>query len=371
MNIEIPGLFTLSLNSLVLIFAVFLIVGSIRKWRNPTEQSSKITETDTLLLRGKSAQIVPYHKTGDITKLAQKSNNNVIVVADVRGTILNSAHAVSILGRRNATFGEDLGNALDQIAKIPEVKAVIVRNSTPGGTVTGSAHIANGIQKCIAAGKLVVGFIPDISASGGVWSMAPASHVIANEHALIGSIGVRGPQIFEYSGVTSMGGIFGGVSAKKITSTPTFAGEGKTFGDPFIPTDQKQVAHFQALLADAYGKFLDHVSKHRTVSKESIRKIGARILSAEDALAHKLIDQIGDIDEVTSYVASKINVPWNQCGIAYLKLGVQKDLAGLFAESALATMNTYAGVKNLQVADVLAQETVSVMYTPPGYNNDK
>ena len=365
MHIEIPGMISLVVPWWALLLLTLLLLSLLRRSRS--EKSAKVTDIDPLLQDGKFAQIVPYHQTERISKLAKRAKGTMVVVVDVRGPILDTAVSVSSFARKGATFGSDLGVTLEQIALLPEVKAVVVRYSTPGGTVTGSAMLSQGLDKCRAMGKKVVAYVPNLSASGGMWAMASADHIIANQHAFVGSVGVRGPQILTYDKVTRLGGLLGGVAAQTITATSLSVGKAKTFGDPFTPIDEKEVAHFTDLLRESYEMFVERILAHRSrlTRQVLVEDMGARIYLAKEACAKGLIDAVGDISDVKDYVAKAVGTPWENCGLAYLQLAGPKGVGMLFAESTVAALQTYAGMKGTEVSDVLAAQTVQVMYVPP------
>lgn len=366
MHIEIPGIFSLTVPWLLVIGLLVLVPILIRLVRSGSEKSPKSIDSDPLLCGGKVAKAVSYHQTDRISKIAKRTKGNLVVVLDVSGSIIDTMQSVSPFARRGATFGRDLGAALERVALLPEVKVVVCRYSTPGGTVTGSAHLSRGIDACRAAGKKIVAFVPDLSASGGVWSMVSADYIIADKHAILGSIGVRGPQIMTYDKVTSLGGLFGGVEAQTITSTAMYAGKGKTFGDPFTPLDVDELAHFQTIMDEAYDIFLDRVTSCRPqLTRETLVNLGARIFSAKKACQIGLIDAVGELTDVKDYVAKSIGVTWADCSLVYLQSTDPKGISRLFAECVIGALQTYSGAKGIQASDVLAAQTVQVYYAPP------
>lgn len=252
-----------------------------------------------------------------------RKRDTVVAVIDIEGIILDEkSTGLGPLQRLagHATFGLELGNMLKRIAECESLGAVWVRESTPGGTIPGARCIFDGLRACAEKGKPVYCYVQNLAASGGVWTMVGADHIIAHPNAILGSIGVIGPSLKRYRGVTRMGGIFGQqVEAREITSRSLHVGEGKNFGDPFAEPDEESIASFMDILERSYDHFVQHVSRCRSIEVEQVRSMGARLLSADKALEVGLIDSIGDHVFAQNALAEKLGVDWEDCKLLWIR----------------------------------------------------
>lgn len=223
-----------------------------------------------------------------------KSDKHVVAVVDIRGPILTSASGFTPVASRLGTFGVEMGQLIRELGENDSVDGILVRFSTPGGTVTGSEELCDGIVSATAR-KPVVAYVQDLSASGGVLSMVGASRIVAHQSAMIGSVGVLGPTIKRYQDVTSLGsGLFGEQVTGKVSARVMYAGAGKAFGHPFAEEDIESERHFASILERTYLSFIQHVCGHRRTDPARLQALGARIVHADDALDLELIDEMGN-----------------------------------------------------------------------------
>ncbi len=144
----------------------------------------------------------------------KKESHNRLLYLTIEGVILGSAptYIGSSLGIPGVTFGYGVQDVLQQAAKDPSVKGVLLHMETPGGTIYGSNAIFDGVKAYQqATGKPVLAYIEGLSASGGVMAMVGANAIYADLGSLIGSIGILGPNWLYYNKPTATeGGIWGG-----------------------------------------------------------------------------------------------------------------------------------------------------------------
>lgn len=223
-----------------------------------------------------------------------KSTKGVIAVVDVRGPILTGASGFTAVASRLGTFGTETGQLIRELGENESVDGILVRFSTPGGTVIGSEEICDGIVSATAH-KPVVAYVQDLSASGGVMGMVGANHIVAHKSAMIGSVGVLGPTIKRYKDITSLGsGLFGEQVTGKVSARVFFAGAGKAFGHPFAEDDAESEKYFEEMLAKTYEGFKTHVSGHRRIAPHTLTALGAKVVLADEAKLLKLIDSVGN-----------------------------------------------------------------------------
>ena len=136
--------------------------------------------------------------------------------------------------------------------------------------------------------------------------MAGADRIIADEGALVGSIGViMGNWVYYDDPVALDGGLFGGGVETRggIRAIPLTAGEGKDFGNPFREPGAEELAVIQASLDESYDVFRAHVAEARGLSEEAVRELGAMIYAPRQAQAAGLIDEVADFDAALAALA--------------------------------------------------------------------
>lgn len=208
-----------------------------------------------------------------------------------------------------ATFGYEIAEQLDALEE-DDADGVVLLVNTPGGSITGSKAIADAIERYQerTGGKVLV-HVEGMSASGGVYSTAPADAIYADHGSLVGSIGVIfGPfqrfndvvatsgSIIE-SGVTTTGG---------ITEEYLTKGTGKDFGNPFRDMTEQERQMMDTMLESEYTNFVEHVAENRDIDASVIREeLGAFIFSTDEAEDNGLIDGTLNREEFFTQAATE------------------------------------------------------------------
>ncbi len=258
---------------------------------------------------------------------------NVVLVIDVSGTILAEGAGAGPFGGLIAG-GDVIRDQLEAAAEDSSIDAVILRLNTPGGSVVGSQRITDGIAAVQEAGKPVVAHVTEISASGGMWAMAPADHIVATDGSLVGSIGVILGPLARYNDVVAIdGGILGGgvETTGGIEQFFITAGAGKDAGNPFRDLTDSEQQMFQDIVDGSYEDFVDHVATNRDIDPDTIiNELGAGVFTADDALGHGLIDETGTFD-VAHQTAAELAGLGSQYDVRVLgpDFGLLGDLLGV------------------------------------------
>ena len=170
------------------------------------------------------------------------------------------------------------------------VKALIVRINSPGGTITASDLIYREIDTFKTRRKIpVIAVTMDVAASGGYYAALAADTIVALPTSVTGSIGV----------------IMLTVNAKglmeKIGVAPLAikSGEMKDAGSPFRSLTAEERAVFQSVIDEMYSRFVTLIARSRKIPEERVRTFAdGRIYTAEQAKALGLVDEIGYMDDV-------------------------------------------------------------------------
>ncbi len=206
------------------------------------------------------------------------------------------------------TYGYNVQRQLFDAAEDDSIHAVLLRVSTPGGTIVGSEAIHRGVLAVREAGKPIVAYVDGISASGGVWSTAGADKIFADHGSIIGSVGVIAGGIMEYDDPVALTGFLSGVETRGgIRLRLTTAGRGKDIGNPFRPMTEDEQATLQAMADEFYERFLAHVETNRNMPRDRVRdEFGASIFANDSAERNGYIDGTKTYREVAEYIAAEL-----------------------------------------------------------------
>jgi protease-4 len=197
------------------------------------------------------------------------------------------------------TVGGDSTSHLIREARLDkEIRAVVLRVNSPGGSVMASEEIYRELMALRAAGKPVVVSMSDLAASGGYYISAPADEIWASPATLTGSIGIFAVvPTFD----KSLGKI--GISVDGVGTTPL---SGQTVLRPL--GDSTKVL-LQSQIERGYSEFLTRVSSGRKKSREEIDDIArGRVWAGSDALRIGLVDHLGSFDDAVKAAARHANL---------------------------------------------------------------
>ena len=163
----------------------------------------------------------------------------------------------------------------------------MLRIDSPGGVVGPSQEIHDAVKK-LASQKKVVVSMGSIAASGGYYIAAAASRILANPGTITGSIGV----LMRFS---NLEGLMGKIGMKAFTLK---TGKYKDVGSPARPMTDQEKAMLQEVIDNAHSQFVKAVAEGRKLPEAEVRNIAdGRIFTGEQALALKLIDRLGTLQD--------------------------------------------------------------------------
>lgn len=225
-----------------------------------------------------------------------------VLLVEISG-ILTSAKPSGVLDRfydrlsLPARFKEELTKAVDD----EDVKAIVLRINTPGGTVTASDILYHEIQELKKTRKVpVIASIMALGTSGGYYVAMAADRIVAHPSSVTGSLGVI-MLTLNASGLMEKIG----VQANAVTSGPH-----KDMGSPFRTMTDQDRAIFQGVIDSFYARFLQVIEQGRPDLKpETIRQLAdGRIYSATQAKDHGLVDMIGYVDDALELAKKEAGV---------------------------------------------------------------
>jgi len=198
-----------------------------------------------------------------------------------------------------------LARIKEQLAKATQddqVKAVVLRINSPGGTVTASDIIHHELKAFKASRKIpIIASIMDLGTSGGYYIAAAADTVLAHPSSVTGSIGVIMLTINARGLLEKVG-----VEATAVTSGPR-----KDMGSPFRVMAPEERAIFQGLIDSFYQRFLTIVQEGRPqLQMEQIKKLAdGRIYTGDQAKAAGLVDDLGYLEDAIELAKKKAKLP--------------------------------------------------------------
>jgi protease-4 len=201
--------------------------------------------------------------------------------------------------------------------KDPEVKAILLKVASPGGTVTASDLLYHEIMTLKERKKTkIVVMMMSTAASGGYYVSLPGDVIYAHPTTITGSIGV----IFLRPTVTTLMDKIG------VTVEINKTGKNKDMGSPYraASADEKEI--FTGLIDKMGKRFIDLVSKHRKIDQPQLAEVAsARIFLAEEALSLKLIDKIGYLPDALKEAKKQAGLSENAKVIIYRRAASQDE----------------------------------------------
>jgi protease-4 len=220
-------------------------------------------------------------------KTVEGTGGNKILIVNVSGLIADSKDSGPFDRSDNllVRIKEELTLAADD----EQVKAVIVRINSPGGTVTASDVIYHELARFKEKRKVpIVAVIMDVGASGGYYIAASADQIIAHPTSITGSVGVIMLRVCAEGLLQKIG-----VDASAIKS-----GAKKDIGSPFRPMTEEERTILQSMINGFFSRFLEVVSKGRSLSPERVKVIAdGRVVTGPQALELGLVDKVGYLED--------------------------------------------------------------------------
>ena len=229
-------------------------------------------------------------------KAEKNDDGDQIAVYYAFGSIVDSEVTNLINGGGHCIVGKTTAEDLRKLADDDDVKAVVFRVNSGGGSAVASEQIRHAI-KLIKAKKPVVVSMGGMAASGGYWISSPANCIVAEPTTITGSIGIFG-LIPNFSGLVQdkLGVTFDGVTTNKYSDYETDLVLGKN--------PDEIMKHMQTYIDRGYQSFLNIVSEGRGMKPAQVDSIAqGRVWLATDAFKIKLVDQIGSLDDAVKKAA--------------------------------------------------------------------
>jgi protease-4 len=294
-----------------------------------------------------------------------------VAVISAEGDIMTGTGPASPspLGGAEAIRSDDIAKAFYDAIEDPDVKAIVFRVSSPGGSDTASEQILAAVRAARAAGKPVVVSMGTYGASGGYWISSQASEIVAQPSTLTGSIGVFG-------GKFALGQALGkfGLDMHGLKVGGDFADS----NSPAQPMSASQTAATSAWMDRIYNGFIARVADGRRLSVDQVQAIArGRVWTGAQAKSLGLIDHLGGFYDAVARAKALAGVKGDARLVAFtgaptvleavrhmLGLGAHSAAAGEAAAGLMTDPVVQAAARELRTAQLRAQGATVLAPTP-------
>ena len=223
----------------------------------------------------------------DLKMVKADKNGNEIAVYYAYGDIVDAPVSGTSLSQHNIV-GKDVCKDLKELMDDDDVKAVVIRVNSGGGSAFASEQMWHQIME-LKKVKPVVVSMGGYAASGGYYMSVPANWIVAEPTTITGSIGIFG-MFPDFSGLASekLGIKFDEVKTNK----------NGTFLSPMRPLTPDEMRMLQVYIDRGYNTFKDRVAQGRKLTMQQVETIAqGHVYTGEDALKIKLVDELGGLDK--------------------------------------------------------------------------
>ncbi len=245
---------------------------------------------------------------------------------------------------------ESLAKTIRQIAEDSDVKAVVLRIDSPGGSALASDLLWSRLRE-LGTLKPLVASVGSMAASGGYYLACAAESIVAERTSIVGSIGVLGGKIV-------VGSALEGHGVHTVTM-PASDREGAAaraaYLSPFLAWDEATRVRLRLVMNEVYDLFVQRVASGRHMTTEQVQAIAeGRIWSGEQGKARGLVDEFGGLSVAIDLARKKAGLPY----------GTPVQVQGP-SEGFLAALGLDAQASGEQLTRALEQQRLQ-LWTPLG-----
>jgi protease IV len=223
-----------------------------------------------------------------------------IALVQASGEIRDGTAKTSWINTAGGIASDDLSAAIAQATRDKNIKAIVLRVDSPGGSVTASDQILHAVKAAQKAGKPVVVSMGGVAASGGYYISLSANKIVAEPGTITGSIGVLTGKV---SFAKSLGLI--GANAEMVS-----VGKNSLMDSPLQPFTDEQWANLNHQADVIYDDFTQKVAEGRKLPLEKVRAAArGRVWSGADAKTQGLVDILGGFWTAAGQAAALGSIP--------------------------------------------------------------
>ncbi len=188
---------------------------------------------------------------------------------------------------------------ITQLADDDNIKGLVLRVNSPGGSAFGSDQIGEALDYFQSKKKPLAVSMGDYAASGGYWISCGADRIFADPLTITGSIGIFG-LIPNVKGLSDKLGI----NPQSVSTNPA-----ADFPTLFTPMDEKQLSIMQKYVETGYDRFIKRVATGRKMTEAKVRQIAeGRVWNAMKAKEIGLVDELGSLKDAIEWTAKKADI---------------------------------------------------------------
>jgi protease IV len=237
-----------------------------------------------------STSLEDYLRIVHAEKEARAAGKDKVGVIIASGEILDGSQAPGTVG------GETAAELIRSAREDDDVKAIVIRIDSPGGSVFASEQIYREVRAAQADGKPVVVSMGDLAASGGYYIASSADEIWAHPATITGSIGIFGAIPTFQNTLKKIGVNVDGVGTTSLS--------GQLRIDRPLGEDAKVL--LQSFIERGYEEFLAHVAEGRKKTRDEVHAIAqGRVWIGTDAKKNGLVDQLGLFDQAVKSAAKR------------------------------------------------------------------
>ena len=213
-----------------------------------------------------------------------KSPSGEIALVRIQGMLMDSQNIV---------------RQLSNYRHNPNVRGIVLRIDSPGGAVAPAQEIYNEIMKLKADHKMVYASMGTVAASGGYYIACAANYVLANPGTLTGSIAA----VMAFTNIEEL--------TDKIGVKPIIikSGKYKDVGSPLRGMKPEERKILQSVVDDVHQQFVQAVAEGRGLTVSEVNEIAdGRIMTGQQGLTLKVVDEMGGLEKTIELLAKKIGV---------------------------------------------------------------
>lgn len=268
----------------------------------PADQPLKAPKGDGV---AELVSVLDYAKIAGATKKVKLPTDNSPVVAVIvgDGAIMRGESSTDPLSGSESFGAATIAAAFDEAIENEQVKAILFRVNSPGGSAVASEVVRRKVLQAKAAGKPVIVSMGAVAASGGYWVSMGADKIVAQPATITGSIGVVAGKMVT-KGLTDMVG---------VSFAPFSRGANAGMWSSNTPFSPEQDAKLNAFLDATYGAFTSGVAEGRKLPLEKVRELAkGRVYTGRQAKELGLVDALGGYHTAIKLVREALGVSEDQ-----------------------------------------------------------